>query len=44
MDDYRQHFVNNVDFIRRECTDLLSYQNTLKYYNNPNTLTLKLIV
>ena len=44
MDEYRQHFINNVEFIRRECAELLSYQNTLKYYNNPNTLTLKLIV
>jgi hypothetical protein len=32
-----------VEIVKRECIELLTYQNSLKYYNNFNSFTLKLI-
>jgi len=32
-----------MDFVRKECLELINFQTTLKYYNNPNNFTLKLI-
>lgn len=36
-------FFSNIDLLRRDNTELIAFQNSLKYYNNPNSFTLKLI-
>lgn len=43
LEDYKKGFSHNLDVIKRECMELLTYQNSLKYYNNFNSFTLKLI-
>lgn len=43
IEEYKRCFYHNVEIVKRECIELLAYQNSLKYYNNFNSFTLKLI-
>lgn len=43
LEEYRRLFTSNMDHVKRECLELLAFQNSLKYYNNPNNFTLKLL-
>lgn len=43
FEDYKRLFYNNLDLLRRDNTELIAFQNSLKYYNNPNSFTMKLI-
>lgn len=43
LEEYKRGFLNNLDTLRRECGELLNYQTSLKFYNNCNNFTMKLI-
>jgi len=43
LDDYKKLFTNNMDYVKKECFELLTFQNSLKHYNNINNFTLKLV-
>jgi hypothetical protein len=32
-----------MDYVKRECFELLTFQNSLKHYSNTNSFTLKLV-
>ena len=43
LEEYKRAFLGNLEVVRRESGELLAYQGSLRYYNNPNNFTLKLI-
>jgi hypothetical protein len=42
LDDYKRTFFSNLEALRRESSDLMNFETSLKFYSNPNTLLLKL--
>lgn len=42
LDDYKRTFFSNLEALRRESSDLMNFETSLKFYSNSNTLLLKL--
>ena len=43
LEDYQRLFLHNLETLKRDATELLAFQHSLRYYNNSNSFTLKLI-
>ncbi len=35
-------FLGNLDILKKETNDVIMFENSLKFYSNPNTLLIKL--
>ena len=42
IDEYKRIFLGNLDLLKKETNDVIIFQNSLKFYSNPNTLLIKL--
>ena len=43
FEDYKRLFSNNLQLLKRDNVELMAFQNSVRYYNNVNSFTLKLI-
>lgn len=43
LDSYQKTLIKNIDFVKLQTQNLMEYENSLKYYANPNNLYMKIV-
>ena len=42
IDEYKRTFFNNLEMLKKESAEIMSWETGLKFYSNPSTLLLKI--